>query len=150
MANMTRPVGVHLREWRRRRRMSQLELACEADISSRHLSFMETGRSAPSREMILHLAEQLEVPLRERNVLLVAGGYAPVFPQRSLDALELGAARQAIALVLQGHEPYPALVIDRHWNLITSNRAVPPLLEGVDATLLQPPTNVLRLTLHPA
>src|SRR5215472_5775871 len=143
-------VGTLIRDWRQRRHLSQLALACEAEISSRHLSFMETGRSAPSREMILHLAEQLKVPLRERNVLLVAGGYAPMFRERSLDAPELDAARQAIDLVLRGHEPYPALAIDRHWNLITSNRVVPLLLEGVDASLLQPPTNVLRLTLHPA
>jgi len=143
-------VGTLLRDWRQRRHLSQLALACEAEISSRHLSFMETGRAAPSREMILHLAEQLKVPLRERNVLLVAGGYAPMFRERSLDAPELDAARQAIDLVLRGHEPYPALAIDRHWNLIMSNRVVPLLLEGVDASLLQPPTNVLRLTLHPA
>jgi len=142
-------VGTLLRDWRQRRHLSQLALACEAEISSRHLSFMETGRSAPSREMILHLAEQLKVPLRERNVLLVAGGYAPMFRERSLDAPELDAARQAIDLVLRGHEPYPALAIDGHWNLITSNRVVPLLLEGVDASLLQSPTNVLRLTLHP-
>jgi len=143
-------VGTLLRDWRQRRHLSQLALACEAEISSRHLSFMETGRSAPSREMILHLAEQLKVPLRDRNVLLVAGGYAPMFRERSLDAPELDAARQAIDLVLRGHEPYPALAIDRHWNLVTANRVVPLLLEGVDASLLQPPTNVLRLTLHPA
>ena len=143
-------VGTLLRDWRQRRHLSQLALACEAEISSRHLSFMETGRSAPSREMILHLAEQLNVPLRERNVLLVAGGYAPMFRERSLDAPELNAARQAIELVLRGHEPYPALAIDRHWNLVTANRVVPLLLQGVDASLLQPPTNVLRLTLHPA
>src|SRR5215813_13857532 len=143
-------VGTLLRDWRQRRHLSQLALACEAEISSRHLSFMETGRAAPSREMILHLAEQLKVPLRERNVLLVAGGYAPMFRERSLDEPELDAARQAIDLVLRGHEPYPALAIDRHWNLIMSNRVVPLLLDGVDASLLRPPTNVLRLTLHPA
>jgi len=144
-----RPVGDHLREWRQRRRLSQLDLACEADISTRHLSFLETGRSQPSREMVLHLAERLEVPLRERNMLLVAAGYAPVFPERKLDDPALGAARRAIDLVLKGHEPYPALLIDRHWTLIAANGAVAPLLAGVDAQLLESPVNVLRLSLHP-
>jgi transcriptional regulator with XRE-family HTH domain len=142
-------VGDHLRLWRHRRRMSQLDLACEADVSSRHLSFIETGRSLPSRDMLLHLAESLEVPLREQNVLLVAAGYAPVFPERRLDDPVMQAARAAVELVLAGHEPYPALAVDRHWNLVTANRAVPPLLAGVDETLLRPPVNVLRLSLHP-
>jgi len=149
MANMIRPVGLHLREWRRRRRMSQLALACEADISSRHLSFLETGRSRPSREMILHLAEQLEIPMRERNVLLVAAGYAPTFPERSLDDPSLNAARHAIDLVLEGQKPYPAFAIDRHWRLVASNGAIPQLYEGVAAHLLEPPINGLRLSLHP-
>src|SRR5438874_9933590 len=113
--SMARPVGDHLREWRQRRRMSQLDLACNADISTRHLSFLETGRSQPSRDMVLHLAEQLGIPLRERNVLLVAAGYAPVFQERALDDPALAAARRAIGLVLKGHEPYPALMVDRHW-----------------------------------
>ncbi|HEX6289396.1 MAG TPA: helix-turn-helix transcriptional regulator [Herpetosiphonaceae bacterium] len=143
------PVGDLLREWRQRRRMSQLDLACEADISTKHLSFLETGRSRPSREMLLHLAERLDIPLRERNMLLIAAGYAPAFPARSLDDPELQGARNAIDLVLAGHEPYPALAIDRHWNLVASNRAVAPLLVGIAANLLQPPTNVLRLSLHP-
>jgi transcriptional regulator with XRE-family HTH domain len=130
--------------------MSQLALACDAEISARHLSFLETGRSSPSREMILHLSGQLDIPLRERNLLLVAGGYAPMFPERSLDVPALQAARKAVDLVLQGHEPYPALAVDRHWTLVTANRAIPPLLAGVDAKLLQPPVNVLRLSLHPA
>lgn len=150
MNSSPRPVGDFLREWRQRRRMSQLELACEAEISTRHLSFMETGRSIPSREMVLHLAERLNVPLRERNALLVAAGYAPVFPERRLDDPLLQPARKAIDLVLAGHEPYPALAVDRHWTLIASNNAVPPLLAGVDPALLQPPCNVLRLSLHPA
>jgi transcriptional regulator with XRE-family HTH domain len=149
MANMIRPVGVHLREWRRRRRMSQLELACEADISSRHLSFLETGRSRPSREMILHLAEQLEVPMRERNVLLVAAGYAPVFPERALDDPSLNAARHAIDLVLEGQKPFPAFAIDRHWRVVASNAAIPQLYEGAAPHLLEPPINGLRLSLHP-
>jgi len=143
------PVGSLLREWRQRRRMSQLELACEADISTRHLSFVETGRSTPSRVMLLQLAERLQVPLRERNVLLVAAGYAPVFAERSLDDPALKAARAAIDLVLAGHEPWPALAVDRHWTLVASNAAVAPLLEGVDPHLLAPPVNVLRLSLHP-
>ncbi|MEW6736742.1 MAG: helix-turn-helix transcriptional regulator [Acidobacteriota bacterium] len=144
------PVGSLLREWRQRRRMSQLDLACEANISTRHLSFLETGRSLPSREMILNLAEQLEIPLRERNVLLIAAGYAPVFPERPLADPALQAVRKAIDLVLAGHEPYPALAVDRHWTLVASNKAVPLLLEGVDTALLQPPVNVIRLSLHPA
>jgi len=146
----TQPVGNLLRKWRERRRLSQLDLACEAEISTRHLSFLETGRSLPSREMVLRLAEQLEVPLRERNVLLIAAGYAPAFPERHLNDPALQAARKAVDLLLAGHEPYPALAIDRHWTLIASNNAVPPLLAGVEPSLLQPPVNVLRLSLHPA
>jgi transcriptional regulator with XRE-family HTH domain len=149
MTIMVRPIGDHLREWRQRRRMSQLELACEAEISTRHLSFVETGRSLPSREMILHLAEQLEIPRRERNVLLVAAGYAPVFPERPLNDPVLGAARQAINLVLAGQKPYPAFAIDRHWTIAASNSALPELYVGVSPALLRPPVNALRLTLHP-
>ncbi len=144
------PVGRYLREWRQRRRMSQLDLACEAEISTKHLSFLETGRALPSRAMVLHLAERLEVPLRDRNVLLSAAGYAPVFPERPLDDPALRAARQAIDLVLAGHEPYPALAVDRHWTLVAANAATHRLLAGLDAALLQPPVNVLRLGLHPA
>jgi len=146
----TQPVGNLLRKWRERRRLSQLDLACEAEISTRHLSFLETGRSLPSREMVLRLAEYLDVPLRERNALLVAAGYAPAFPERPLDDPALQSARKAVDLVLAGHEPYPALAIDRHWTLIASNNAVPPLLAGVDPSLLRPPVNALRLSLHPA
>jgi transcriptional regulator with XRE-family HTH domain len=149
LAKAVQPIGVQLREWRQRRRLSQLELACEADISSRHLSFLETGRSRPSRDMILHLAEQLEIPIRERNVLLVAGGYAPMFPERSLDDPSLNVARHAVDLVLEGQKPYPAFAIDRHWNVVASNLALPELYVGVAAHLLQPPINVLRLSLHP-
>ena len=143
------PVGSLLREWRQRRRMSQLDLALEAEISARHLSFIETGRSQPSREMVLQLTERLDIPLRERNVLLVAAGYAPIFPEKTLDDPALAAARRAVDLVLKGHEPFPALAVDRHWNLIASNAAVPPLLIGADPSLLRPPINVLRLSLHP-
>lgn len=147
--NATRPVGGLLREWRQRRRMSQLDFAVEAEISSKHLSFIETGRSRPSRDMLLRLAELLEVPLRERNTLLVAAGFAPLFAERSLDDPTLQSAREAMELVLKGHEPFPALAIDRHWNLLAANRAVGPLLSGVAAELLRPPMNVLRLSLHP-
>jgi transcriptional regulator with XRE-family HTH domain len=142
-------VGDHLREWRQRRRMSQLDLALEAEISARHLSFVETGRSAPSREMVLHLAERLDVPLRERNLLLVSAGFAPIFPERSLDDPARQAARRAMELVLKGHEPYPAVAVDRHWTLVSANAAIPPLLAGLDSDLLAPPLNVLRVTLHP-
>jgi transcriptional regulator with XRE-family HTH domain len=151
MIAMTRPqpLGDLLREWRQRRRMSQLDLSLEAEISTKHLSFLETGRSQPSREMVLNLAEQLDIPLRERNVLLVAAGFAPVFAERKLEDPALQAARKAVDLVLAGHEPYPALAVDRHWTLIAANGAVGRLIGGADASLLQPPVNVLRLSLHP-
>jgi transcriptional regulator with XRE-family HTH domain len=149
MRRAARPIGGHLREWRQRRRLSQLALACDADISTKHLSFIETGRSLPSREMVLRLAERLEVPLRERNLLLVAAGYAPVFPERPLEDPALSAARKAVDLVLAGHEPYPALAIDRHWTLVAANNAVAALLTGIDPLLLRPPVNALRLGLHP-
>lgn len=148
-AAQLRPFGEHLRAWRQRRRMSQLDLAGEAEISTRHLSFVETGRSVPSREMVLRLAERLEIPLRERNALLVAAGYAPMYRERPLDDPALAAARQAVQLILRSHEPYPALAVDRHWNLLAHNAMVPPLLAGADPSLLQPPVNVLRLSLHP-
>lgn len=145
----SQPVGDLLREWRRRRRLSQLDLACEADISTRHLSFLETGRSQPSRDMVLRLAERLDIPLRERNLMLIAAGYAPIFAERPLEDPALDAARRAVELVLTGHEPYPAIAIDRHWTLVASNKAVPLMLAGVAPSLLQPPVNVLRLSLHP-
>ena len=145
----TLPVGTQLRAWRQRRHLSQLDLSVDAEVSTRHLSFVETGRAMPSREMVLRLADRLEVPLRERNRLLTAAGFAPMFAERPLDDPALKAARDAVELVLRGHEPYPALAIDRHWNLVSYNRAVPALLEGVAAELLQPPLNVLRLSLHP-
>lgn len=144
-----RPFGEHLRAWRMRRRMSQMDLAHEAEISTRHLSFVETGRSAPSREMVLRLAERLDVPLRERNALLVAAGFAPMYRERPLDDPALAAAREAVQLILRSHEPFPALAVDRHWNLVAHNAVVPLLLDGVDPSLLQPPMNVLRLSLHP-
>ena len=143
------PFGAHLRHWRQRRHLSQLDLASDAEISTRHLSFVETGRSVPSREMVLRLAERLGVPLRERNALLVAAGFAPMYRQRALDDPALAAARQAVDLVLKGQEPYPALAIDRHWHLVAANRIVPLLMAGATPELLKPPINVLRLSLHP-
>jgi len=143
-------VGNLLREWRQRRHMSQLDLAVEADISTRHLSFLETGRSQPSREMVLHLAELLQIPLRDRNGLLLAAGFAPAFQQRPLEDPDLDAARKAVNLILTGHEPYPATLVDRHWNLVMANRPAMRLMGGIDASLLQPPINVMRISLHPS
>ncbi|TKC92611.1 helix-turn-helix transcriptional regulator [Trinickia terrae] len=148
-AAASRTVGDMLREWRQRRRMSQLLLASEAEISTRHLSFVESGRALPSREMVMHLAERLDVPLRSRNALLVAAGYAPLFRERPLSDPQLAAARQAVDLVLKGHEPYPALAVDRHWTMVAANRAVAPLVARADPKLLTGPVNVLRLSLHP-
>jgi transcriptional regulator with XRE-family HTH domain len=144
-----RSVGELLREWRMRRRMSQLLLATEAEISTRHLSFVESGRATPSREMVMHLAERLDVPLRERNALLIAAGYAPLYRERALDDPQLAAAREAVELVLRGHEPYPALAVDRHWNIVASNGALAPLIGDASPALLVAPVNALRLSLHP-
>jgi transcriptional regulator with XRE-family HTH domain len=150
MVSSARPFGDLLRTWRQRQRMSQLDLALEAEISQKHLRFVESGRSSPSRDMVLNLAERLEVPLRDRNALLLSAGFAPVFRERSLDDPALKPAREAVDIVLKGHEPYPALAIDRHWTLVASNATVRALLAGVsDAALLNPPVNVLRLSLHP-
>jgi transcriptional regulator with XRE-family HTH domain len=142
-------LGDLLREWRKRRHQSQLALALEAGISQRHLSFVESGRAKPSREMVLLLAEQLDIPLRERNRLLNAAGFASMFPEHSLDDPALAAARRAIERVLQAHEPYPAIAIDRHWNLVSSNSAAAAFMIGVSPALLGPPMNVLRVSLHP-
>ena len=142
-------VGTLLRDWRTRRRMSQLDLASDAGISSRHLSFVETGRSRPSREMVLHLADHLDVPLRARNSLLIAAGYAPTYHATDLDAPEMQSVRTAIERVLVGHEPYPAILVDRRWELVAANRAVAVLIDGVAPELLEPPVNVLRASLHP-
>jgi transcriptional regulator with XRE-family HTH domain len=142
--------GHHLRQWRRRRRLSQLELALSAGTSTRHLSFIETGRASPSRAMVLRLCDELELPLRERNGLLLAAGFAPVYPERGFDDPDLAVIRAVIDRLLAAHEPFPALVIDRHWNLVAANRSVAALLQGVTPDLLQPPANVLRLALHPA
>lgn len=148
-AMSARPVGDLFREWRQRRRVTQLELALRADVSARHLSYVETGRSTPSREMVMRLAEQLDVPLRERNELLLAAGYAPAFRERTLQDPALDGARQAVERLLAAHEPYPALAVDRHWNAIAVNRAIAPLLHCVAPALQQPPVNVLRNSLHP-
>jgi len=142
-------VGGHIRTWRQRRRLSQLELAVDSAISTRHLSFLETGRSRPSREVVLRLAESLAVPLRDRNAMLVSAGFAPVYPERRIDDAPLAAARAAMDIILRGHEPYPALAVDRAWSMIAANRAIGPLLEGVAPGLLAPPVNVMVLSLHP-
>jgi transcriptional regulator with XRE-family HTH domain len=142
-------IGTLLRDWRVRRRMSQQDLALEAGVSARHVSFVETGRSKPSADMVIQLAEHLEVPLRDRNTLLLAAGFAPAYAQRDLDEPEMGPVREAIDRVLRGHEPYPAVVVDRHWGLVAANRAVPLLIGGAADHLLEPPVNVLRLSLHP-
>ena len=143
------PVGELLRDWRQRRRRSQLDLACDAEVSQRHLSFVESGRSQPSRDMIERLAQCLDVPLRERNALFLAAGFAPPYVERGLDLPEMAGARQIIDLLLKAHEPFPALAVDRHWNLVLANRPVSQLLVGIDPGLLAGPINVLRLSLHP-
>lgn len=146
---LPRSFGEHLRRWRQQRRLSQLELSSEAAISTRHLSCVETGRASPSREVVLRLAERLQVPLRERNTLLVAAGFAPMYRERPLADPAMAPARAAIELFLRSHEPWPALALDRHWNIVASNRSVAPLLQGADPSLLQAPLNVARLSLHP-
>jgi len=142
-------IGPLLRDLRERRRMSQLDLALGAGVSARHVSFIETGRSRPSAEMVVQLAEHLDVPLRDRNSLLLAAGYAPAYGQRDLADPEMGPVREAIDRLLRGHEPFPAVVVDRHWGLVAGNRTVPLLIEGAAEHLLEPPANVLRLALHP-
>ncbi|MBA2520788.1 MAG: helix-turn-helix domain-containing protein, partial [Chloroflexia bacterium] len=149
VATANSPVGDLLRGWRQRRRLSQLALATEAEVSSRHLSFLETGRARPSREMLLRLANRLAVPLREQNALLVAAGFAPVYAERPLDDAAMIEARRAVDLVLRGHEPYPALAIDRYWSLVAANQSAAALLVGVAPELTGPPLNVLRVSLHP-
>jgi transcriptional regulator with XRE-family HTH domain len=145
----TRPVGELLRHWREYRRISQLDLSIQAGISSRHLSFVETGRAKPSRDMVLRLAEQLDVPLRERNRLLLAGGFAPVYGESPLDAPRMESVRAAIRQVLAGHEPYPALVLDRSWRLLDANAGLSLFVALVSPALLTDPANVLRASLHP-
>ncbi len=149
MTDIRPPFGDLLRSWRRRRRFSQLALALDAEISQRHLSFIESGRSRPSRAMVLRLAEQLVLEPRERNELLVVAGFAPLHPERAFDAPDFAAAREAIALVLDCHMPNPALAVDRHWSLLMANKAAQTFLTGCAEHLVTPPVNVLRLSLHP-
>jgi transcriptional regulator with XRE-family HTH domain len=144
-----RPVGELLRGWRERRRLSQLELANRVEVSTRHVSFVETGRSRPSREMVLRLAEHLDVPLRDRNQLLLAGGYAPIYSEASLHSPSMLAIRTTLRRLLKAHEPYPALVVDRWWNIVEFNAGTAIFTADVDETLLKAPINALRLTLHP-
>jgi transcriptional regulator with XRE-family HTH domain len=141
--------GELLRSWRQRRRVSQLDLAIEAGVSARHISFLETGRARPSREMVMRLAGELEMPLRHRNRLLVSAGFAPVYPEREVRAPEMRVVRQALDKILAGHEPYPAVVVDVAWNLVAANTTAGMFMEGVPAELLTEPINVMRLSLHP-
>lgn len=150
MDQILNPVGDLIREWRSRRRMSQLDLASETEISQRHLSFLESGRAAPSRDMVMRLAAGLDVPLRQRNRLLLAAGFAPQYSERPLADPTLAPAMNTVNMVLRGHEPCPALAVDRHWNMVAANASIAPLLRDVrDIALLRPPINVLRLSLHP-
>ncbi|MEV6398001.1 helix-turn-helix transcriptional regulator [Streptomyces sp. NPDC051907] len=142
-------VGQLLRGWREQRRISQLELALRADSSARHISFIETGRSRPSEEMILRLAEHLDVPMRERNALLLAGGYAPQYTETALDDPAMGALREGIKALLEGYEPYPALVVDATYTVVAANRGIAMLMEGLPEHLITPPVNAVRITLHP-
>jgi transcriptional regulator with XRE-family HTH domain len=150
IAHASAGAGGLLRDWRRRRRMSQMDLGLEAGVSTRHLSFVETGRSQPSRELLLHLAEHLDIPLRDRNALLLAAGYAPVYPQTPLDDGAMAPVREALDKVLAGHAPYPAVIVDRRWNLISANAPALAILgDGVAPGLLEAPVNALRVSLHP-
>lgn len=149
LASTPSPFGERLRHWRQRRRLSQLDLAHVADVSTRHLSYVETGRANPSRDLVLRLVNRLDIPLRERNALLEAAGFAPMYRERSLDAPDMASARAAVQRILDCHEPWPALAMDRHWNLVMCNRMVPLLMAGAAPALLQGPVNVLRLSLHP-
>lgn len=149
MVDAPHNVGVVLRHWRERRRMSQLDLALRTEVSARHVSFVETGRSRPTKAMLLKLSEQLEIPLRERNSLLLAGGFAPAYPEHQLNDIPMAAVTDAIGKILEAHMPYPAVVVDRHWNMVDGNAAVAMFTEGCSLELLEPPINVLRLSLHP-
>ncbi len=149
MSAPTVPAGELLRTWRERRNLSQLALASRADVSTRHLSYVETGRSRPTSTMILRLCRHLDVPLREQNRLLLAGGYAPVHPEHRLADPPMAVANAALEAILEAHLPYPALVVDRHWELVAANDAAFALLDGVDPDLLEPPVNVIRLSVHP-
>ena len=148
-ATTTETLGDQLRKWRSIRRMSQLELAAEAGVSTRHLSFVETGRAKASRELVLHLAEHLDVPLRERNTLLVAAGYAPMYRQTALDEPDLESVRQAIGFILKAHEPLPAIVVDSRWDLVNANAGCAAFFALLPPELLEPPSNVIRASLRP-
>jgi transcriptional regulator with XRE-family HTH domain len=149
VGQLQQPIGDQLRSWRERRRLSQLELSLRAEVSTRHLSFVETGRAQPGRELIVRLTEELQVPLREQNALLISAGFAPIFQTRPFDDPSFDAVRGIIKIALETHKPFPAYVINRYWNIIVSNAAVPELFEGVDPELLRPPVNAIRLLLHP-
>lgn len=149
MSQTSPSIGVLVRSWREQRRLSQLDLAVEAEISQKHLSFIESGRASPSREMVITLAEHLDVPLRERNTMLLAAGFAPIYRDRPMDDPAMVRAGAAVEQVLRAHEPYPALAVDRKWTLVSTNSAVAPLLVGADPELTKPPINVIRLSLHP-
>jgi transcriptional regulator with XRE-family HTH domain len=148
-AEQLQPVGELLRTWREWRRFSQLELASRAEVSSRHLSFVENGRSMPSRDMVIRLADHLDIPLRDRNRLLISAGFAPVFPERGMEAPQLAGVRDIVRRVLDGHEPYPAAVVDAHWNLVDANKSLHIFTDVADPSLLDEPVNVMRLALHP-
>jgi transcriptional regulator with XRE-family HTH domain len=149
MTQANASIGDFVRRWRKHRGLSQLDLAVEAEISQKHLSFVESGRSAPSRDMVLQLAEHLDIPLRDRNTMLMAAGFAPIFRDRPLTDPALARAMATIERLLKAHEPYPALTVDRHWTLVSANDALRPLLAAVDPALMKPPVNVLRVSLHP-
>lgn len=146
---MNAPAGTLIREWRQRRHLSQLELASRADVSTRHLSYIETGRSRPTSAMVMRLCDFLEVPLREQNQVLLAAGHAPAHPELQLSDPPMAEANAALETILRGHLPYPALVVDRHWELVAANDAAYAFLDGIDADLLEPPINVVRLSVHP-
>jgi transcriptional regulator with XRE-family HTH domain len=150
-ADASRDVGSLLRRWRERRRLSQMEVSLDAGVSARHLSFVETGRSKPGREMLLSVADRLAIPYRERNEILLAAGYAPAFPERSLDDPALAPVRDALDRILAAHEPYPAIAFDRGWDLVAANDAASAMVEHaeIEPSLLEPPINVLRIGLHP-
>ncbi|NKS16847.1 helix-turn-helix domain-containing protein [Prescottella equi] len=149
MSRTQQPVGDQIRWWRGHRRMTQLDLANRADVSTRHVSFLETGRARPTRAMLLRLGDHLDIPLRDRNAMLLAAGFAPAFPEHTLTDVPMAVVSDAIRTILTAHAPMPALVVDRHWNLVDANDTVALLTDGAAPRLLEPPVNVLRLSLHP-
>ena len=149
MSRTQQPVGDQIRWWRGHRRMTQLDLANRAEVSTRHVSFLETGRARPTRAMLLRLGDHLDIPLRDRNAMLLAAGFAPAFPEHTLTDVPMAVVSDAIRTILTAHAPMPALVVDRHWNLVDANDTVALLTDGAAPRLLEPPVNVLRLSLHP-